>query len=645
MRHQIAFRLAGLLAAALGGVACATAGAPPVPVGPIRREEEDSTPPLPNPDLFRRLTPTVVDRVLQETGLQTRTTGFPDFRGVAALDGPDSSSKPDGFIDHRDSFFEVTPDRSSPVGFRENRFGNDKKMDLLAAVCGATNPQKTRFTESEAAYRIRKSAGAEIKYGEGGHYESLHFAGVDVDSSGSYEQGLKGCYDNRFGVHFESAREIDPSRLPAEVLAIYEDAKGWGGVYLNLATGRAETANIEAARLKQIYLARREYQPGEAAESLLSPIQGPSSQVMPAIVRADAGFGIDLFRRVAEGATGSNIFISPYSVAAALSMLYQGARGTTRDEMARALRLNGVSPEQIQAGNRALMGYLRSRDPKTVFRVANGVWTRDGMTLAPDYRRAIQEGYEGQIGNLGPDAIGDINRWIGERTDGMIPKMIDSIDPGTLMILANAIYFKGEWSDRFNAVGDQPFVTDQGQSVQVPMMAKSAKFGHLQTDSFDAVRIPYGDDKLSMVILLPHRSSNLEELRGSITPDSWGMFMRGLRETEQGLVTMPKFKAGFRITLNDVLKSMGIRDAFQEGADFSGIAPGVRQHLSQVLHEAVVDVDEIGTRAAAATVVMMRGMGGPFRMTIDRPFFFAVVDNDTALPIFMGEIKNPVQSQ
>jgi serpin B len=225
----------------------------------------------------------------------------------------------------------------------------------------------------------------------------------------------------------------------------------------------------------------------------------------------------------------------------------------------------------------------------------------------------------------------------------MITNMLNSIPPDTIMLLANAIYFKGTWTNKFNPLGKGEFTTGKGKTVQADMMTLDGKFAQFDGGGFRAIRLPYGDEKVSMVVFAPYRDSSLAGFVGSLTGENWNDWMSRLRGSEMGTITMPKFRAEFEIELNDVLKSMGINAVFGNGADLSKMIERVPQYISEAIHKAVVEVDENGTKAAAVTMLRTRGMGGPFHMLVNGPFFFAIVDNQTDLPIFMGTITDPTQ--
>jgi serpin B len=310
--------------------------------------------------------------------------------------------------------------------------------------------------------------------------------------------------------------------------------------------------------------------------------------------------------------------------------------------MAGTLRTRDLPREALERGNAALRTGLVSADPRVTLTVANGLWTQPGITIHPAYATTLRTAYEAELGALGPDAAARINGWIAQRTNNKVTRMIDQIGPDTLMLLANAVYFKGTWTYKFNPATPGDFTTRDGRRVQTPMMGQDGRFAHFQEGDVEGIRLPYGDGRISMVLLLPSADSSLDALRSGLTQERWGQWMAGLGEPETGTIVMPKFKAGFDTQLNGVLTRMGMGVAFGPAADFSGISP-TPQHISEVRHRAIVEVDENGTEAAGVTIVTTRGLGGPFRMTVDRPFLFAIVDENN-LPLFLGQVTDPTRS-
>jgi len=243
----------------------------------------------------------------------------------------------------------------------------------------------------------------------------------------------------------------------------------------------------------------------------------------------------------------------------------------------------------------------------------------------------------------------------------MIPSIIDSVDPADIAILVNAIYFKGEWTVEFdeNVTEDGPFHAPGGE-MSVPMMKRSGKIEYGENDLFQAVRLTYGEGDTgsdragggtSMYVLLPAGGNSLSDLKAKLTPGSWKAWTEGMTRRE-GTIELPRFRAEYFSRLNGSLSGMGMKEAFGRRADFTGLcecAPG-DVFISDVFHKAVIEVNEKGTRAAAATSITLRLTSAmpveePFHMIVDRPFLVAIVDDETGLILFMGAISDPERIQ
>jgi serpin B len=230
------------------------------------------------------------------------------------------------------------------------------------------------------------------------------------------------------------------------------------------------------------------------------------------------------------------------------------------------------------------------------------------------------------------------------KTDGKITKMVESFHPSTLLVLLNAIYFKGEWASKFDeeATKEQPFTRLGGDVHPHPMMRQSGTFAYYEDTQLQAVRLPYGGGRLGMYVFLPAKSSSLAGFLGNLDAATWARYVSQL-SSKQGEIVLPRFKLEYETELNDALCALGMAVAFDAAADFSEmISPPA--YISLVKHKAYVEVNEAGTEAAAATmVVMVRSISQPFRMVVDRPFFFAICDDhfEPGAVLFMGVVADP----
>jgi len=375
------------------------------------------------------------------------------------------------------------------------------------------------------------------------------------------------------------------------------------------------------------------------------------------LARATNTFGINLLRRLAAGeAKDRNVFISPSSIAFALSMTLNGASGETRKAMASALGVGAESLDEVNAANTALIAELRKADPKVRLEIANALFTKAGYPFNPAFLDTNKQHYGAEVSGL--DFTGDpdgclkrINGWCGEHTNHKIEKILDRINPAAAMFLVNAIYFFGPWQEAFpkDATQNRDFRLLDGNKKSHPtMMQFGREYPYLETEDFQAASLPYGDGRLSMCVLLPRETSSLSALLEKLDAESWDRWMSQLQDTE-GTVLLPRFKLEFESTLNDVLAQLGMGVAFDRlKADFSGMVPPPdRLCIDEVKHKTFVDVTEEGTEAAAVTSVGMIFCTsiGPAKRTfvlkVNRPFLCAIRDRESGAVLFLGAIVEP----
>jgi serpin B len=370
------------------------------------------------------------------------------------------------------------------------------------------------------------------------------------------------------------------------------------------------------------------------------------------LVSSNTKFAFNIFKELSIEDKNMNIFISPLSISIALSMTYNGAEGATKDAMARALQLGNMSLEELNEGYLNLIDSLENADKQVQLGIADSIWIRDSFEplVNQDFTQRIKEYFESEVfsrdfGNL--QTIDEINAWISNKTNGKIDKMVDEIDPELVMFLINAIFFKGEWVTSFNesATKEVDFFPSDGSTLKVDMMSTKGNFSYYEGEDFKAARFPYGRDKIAMYVFLPNRDVSLDSFVESLSKESWENYMDGFKLVEGLEVKFPKFKLGYGVKrLNDVLDKLGMGIAFDPfNANFRGIA-SADLFIDYVDHKAVIEVNEKGTVAAAATNV---GIGVTSIPTIkptfivDRPFFFVIRDDRSGTILFMGKVVDP----
>lgn len=369
------------------------------------------------------------------------------------------------------------------------------------------------------------------------------------------------------------------------------------------------------------------------------------------LVAANTKFGFKLFSNIFKQNSSQNIFVSPTSVAIALTMTYNGANGSTQQAMAQTLELQGMSLAEINQAQRTLNQNLTLTDPKVQLNIANSLWAKEGIKFKPDFQQRNKDFYQAQITNLNfnnSNAASTINNWVNQNTKGKIPTIIDRIDPSAVLYLINAIYFKGTWTNQFskNNTEERPFTLLNGTRKQHPLMSNYGRYRYYENETFQAISLPYGSGRMSMYVFLPKSNVTLESFQGQLTPENWEQWIKQFAP-RQGSIVLPRFKLEYGITLNQTLQALGMGIAFEDRANFTGMT-STPVNISQVKHKTFVEVNEEGTEAAAVTSVEIRTTSAmpnrePFRMVVDRPFFFAIRDNQTGTLLFMGSIVEPQQ--
>jgi serpin B len=399
--------------------------------------------------------------------------------------------------------------------------------------------------------------------------------------------------------------------------------------------------------------------PGKAAASTSARLTTPTSPAdVASVSKAEVQFGLDLYRAIASDQR-KNVLVSPHSVSLALAMTYAGSAGTTRGAFERALHVE-LPEEHFHRATNDLDRQLAARGRGA--RGANGgpfrlvtvnqLFARSGLAIEVPFLDLLAECYGADVRLLdfarAPERSREmINRWVEVRTARRIHDLVpsSSIDPMTAAVLVNAIYFTAGWATAFEptATRDGDFHLLDGTTARTPMMSH----GHLHARAawvrgVDVVELPYDGRQLSMLLLMPP-ASDFATIERRLTPERLDEYVAALTPGELSL-TMPRFEMRTSASLKQVLEGLGLTTAFRETADFSRISkqePNGDLFLSDVLHQAFVDVRETGTEAAAATGVVMRFKGGGRRVTLDHPFIFLIRDDATRAVLFLGRYLRP----
>ena len=359
-------------------------------------------------------------------------------------------------------------------------------------------------------------------------------------------------------------------------------------------------------------------------------------------------FGWNLFQNLSREEGLKNSFISPLSVTLALAMAYNGAGGETETAMRTTLGFPDLSRAEMNTALSGLAELLTSLDNRVQFRIANSIWYRQELQIETSFVESNQLYYQATIQPLdfnSAEAIVTVNAWASQNTNGRIPRVIDRIDPDLMMLLLNAIYFKGDWADKFDAdeTQEEPFILADSTQTTCLMMRQSATMAYFENELFQAVDLPYGDGNFSLAVFLP--KTDLADLTQHLNASSWQEWHARFFQ-QKGTLMLPKFRLSYETALNQTLKSMGMAVAFDDQhADFSGISRNLKLFISYVKHCSFLQLDEEGTEAAAVTVVGVgtTSIGEPtgFLMQVNRPFLMIIHDHHSETALFIGRIFHP----
>lgn len=356
----------------------------------------------------------------------------------------------------------------------------------------------------------------------------------------------------------------------------------------------------------------------------------------------------------AEPDEDGNVFVSPVSLLMALSMLQNGAEGQTRDQITEAIQVMGMDAKSINRANASLLARLQHSDDGLAFKTANSIWVNDAYTLQEEFKQLTQDYYLAEAQDMDitdPESAELMNEWVQHATNGKIDEIVQTpLDESLVLYLLNAVYFKASWSYPFNEnlTADDDFKLTDGTVRKVPFMQLNEELSYLETDQFQAVTLPYGNEgKLTMDIYVPKKGRNLEEFLLSWTAENRTQWKNSF-ETRPGSVRLPKFQLDYEILLNDVLQELGMYQAFGEEAELGKLVVEDENRLfvSKVLQKTYLSVDEKGTEAAAVTSIAVDTESAPlrefFEITADKPFFITIYDIEADLLLFAGKVANPV---
>lgn len=367
------------------------------------------------------------------------------------------------------------------------------------------------------------------------------------------------------------------------------------------------------------------------------------------IASRSSEFGFDLLRNLYELEGDQNLLISPFSITMTYSMLMNGANDETLKEIQDALDFEEMNQEVVNKSLLELRNLLLEADDQIELNIANAIWHRDSLAVDSVFIDESQHYYNAIVKGADFDeaeSIEEINEWVSEQTDGDIPEILKGFSPYSVLFLVNAVSFDGEWTYEFDSgsTSSEPFHKSDNETIEVPRMKfkETTELEYARTDLAQVANLYYGDAGYAMTVVLPNKDVELSDVIDELDVDLWSDW------NDQIMVNniqfeIPKFQVDYEVnSFNSLMQSVGIEKAFVPAADFNKLSPYF--YLSNGRHRTVLEVDESGTRSAAATsahVIQYISVSPTNTMIVNRPFLYVIreVESDTIL--FLGIMNDP----
>ncbi|MCK5171291.1 MAG: serpin family protein [Bacteroidales bacterium] len=367
------------------------------------------------------------------------------------------------------------------------------------------------------------------------------------------------------------------------------------------------------------------------------------------IIESNNQFSFDIYKKLKNST--ENLIFSPASITSAIAMTYAGAKNNTFDEISNTFHFNN-DIEDFSKDYINLTDINQKKKSDINFYNANSLWIQEGLklnqqflninkqyfSLSVQFTNFIKEPEKSRL---------NINQWVEKNTNNKITNLLQpsSIDNTTRLVLVNALYFKGSWKDKFNKEKntDDNFQIDKNDMVKTIFMNRYINSWYYSDKYSQIIDIPYSNENISLMIILPKSYKKLKKIEKKLNNEYYSNYIQN-REKRRINLSLPKFSIESEFDLNKTLSELGIKDAFTEVADFSGITSAEKLYISKVVHKANITVDEEGTEAAAATAVMMRKTSVLLEdvdFIANKPFIYILRNNENNCIYFMGKIVNP----
>ena len=384
---------------------------------------------------------------------------------------------------------------------------------------------------------------------------------------------------------------------------------------------------------------------------LTAPVKIELRGAEASMVESDQLFAFEFFSKVFDEERNDkdeNFMVSPFSLSMALAMTWNGSAGDTKLAMQNTLGMGNWKDDEVNNYFRKLKDAFEKTDPSTKLAIANSIWTNKNVKIQPEFISLNETFYNATVEAVdfgSPATVDRINKWAADNTNNLIKEVLDKTKPSDLMYLLNALYFKGIWVSEFDAKNTSKvdFIEQNGKKTRVDMMHQEANFRYTDDEIMQVVELPYGNKAFSMMVLLPKADKEVADVIKAFQNDTYWASIKNKMSNQNIELSLPKFKIEYSKKLNKVLSDMDIEIAFTPGkADFSRMTDR-EAYISFVTQDTYIATDEVGTEAAAVTVVGVVETSSPISESVvfkaSRPFIYIIQENSTGTILFMGTVK------
>ncbi len=394
---------------------------------------------------------------------------------------------------------------------------------------------------------------------------------------------------------------------------------------------------------------------GVACNDEQSPTVNPNIEEqgdLSDLTKSNLQFSFDLFKEVESSADeNANVLISPLSIEIALYMLLNGADNNTLEEIRSAMNLDQFYPNGINARYPELLAILESNDPSLNLNISNAMfWDPIGINVEENYKDIIANNYHGSLFELDFNNVEQslqlINNWADNTTNGRIKEVLTDISADEVLFLLNALYFIGDWKFGFaeESTQDMTFTLSNGNEIQTPIMFTDNVFKSIVNEVYSAVELDFKGEEYSMTFVMPNENNINDYINETLNSDFKSLYDQINTDLEEQRIflNLPKFEVKNKIQLKEILKTLGINEAFSSTADLSKMGTsGGNLFVTRVIHDAFLKIDEKGAEGAAVTTIGVGVTSLPPVVSFDKPFLYWIKHKETDTMVFMGKMENP----